>query len=117
MHRQFLLGDESPHAPYINYLLNQPRGRIPGEWTAAGKGLLKVILGHDMLFNDEPGVGLPPRGTFLKDYEETWLRECKGEDTELARAAYFQFTSRDEDTLSEFFREVCACLFTRGCVW
>mmetsp|Transcript_10104 Transcript_10104/g.18205 ORF Transcript_10104/g.18205 Transcript_10104/m.18205 type:complete len:532 (+) Transcript_10104:110-1705(+) len=98
MHRQFLLGDESPHAPYINYLKNQPRGRMPLEWTDAGKLLLKNILDHEILFDDESGSGLPP-SVNLKDFQETWVQECDGEDTPLARAAFYQFTSRDEDTL------------------
>jgi len=41
---------------------------------------------------------LPPQQN-LRGYEETWLQECRGEDTPLARAAFYQFTSRDEDTL------------------
>jgi hypothetical protein len=113
MHRQFLLGDESPHAPYVNYLKNQPRGRIPDEWTAAGKGLLQNILNHERLFDDRTGAGLPPGGADLKDYQDTWIKKCKGEDTELARAAYFQFSSRDEDTLSEFLLQ-SAPVFVRA---
>ena len=42
--------------------------------------------------------GLPPRHP-NKDFTDTYLGECKGEDTDLARAAFYQFTSRDEDTL------------------
>ena len=102
MHQQFLLGDASPYAPYINYLKNQPRGRNPDEWTPAGKDLLRNILNHDILFEDPKGVGLPPGAFDLFDYQERWLEMCQGADTELARAAYSQFTSRDEDTLSEF---------------
>ena len=115
MHRQFLLGDESPHAPYVNYLKNQPRGRIPDEWTAAGKGLLQNILNHERLFDDRTGAGLPPGGADLKDYQDTWIKKCKGEDTELARAAYFQFSSRDEDTLSEFLFAKCASVCASAC--
>lgn len=96
LYDQFKLGDESKYAPYINYLKNQPRGRIPSEWTDAGKKLLKTILDHPEDDIDESG--LPPR-YHLKTFEDTWMGECGGEDTELARAAYFQFTSRDEDTL------------------
>ena len=44
------------------------------------------------------GGGLPPQHN-LKGYEETWIHECHGEDTPLARSAFYQFTSRDEDTL------------------
>eukprot|EP00571_Detonula_confervacea_P014899 CAMPEP_0172306364 /NCGR_PEP_ID=MMETSP1058-20130122/7441_1 /TAXON_ID=83371 /ORGANISM="Detonula confervacea, Strain CCMP 353" /LENGTH=540 /DNA_ID=CAMNT_0013018219 /DNA_START=146 /DNA_END=1768 /DNA_ORIENTATION=- len=97
IHRQFLLGDESPYAPYVNYLKNQPRGRIPAEWTDAGKQLLQTIQSKNGQ-DDESSNALPPKGN-LKSFEETWIEECKGEDTPLARAAYYQFTSRDEDTL------------------
>ena len=98
MHRQFLLGDESEYAPYINYLKNQPRGRIPSEWTDAGKHLLRAILDHEDLFDDESG--LPTSA--VDDFRDIWIEECRGEDTPLARTAFYQFTSRDEDTLSEF---------------
>lgn len=100
MHRQFLLGDASPHAPYVNYLKDQPRGRLPNEWSAAGKELLRRILDHEVLFDDRDGHGLPPKEQ-MKDFEEVWMGQCGGEDTELARQAFYQFTSRDEDTLSE----------------
>lgn len=93
LYRQFILGDESKYAPYVNYLKNQPRGRIPDEWTDAGKQLLHTIL--DSRENDDEGLQPPTE----KSYEETWIGECKGEDTPLARAAFYQFTSRDEDTL------------------
>ena len=94
LHRQFILGDESKYAPYVNYLKNQPRGRIPSEWTDAGKNLLHAILDR----RDDDDEGLPPEHN-MKGYEETWIGECRGEDTPLARAAFYQFTSRDEDTL------------------
>ena len=94
LHRQFILGDESVYAPYVNYLMNQPRGRIPSEWTDAGKLLLSAILDR----RDDDDEGLPPQH-FLKGFEETWIGECRGEDTPLARAAFYQFTSRDEDSL------------------
>lgn len=71
------------------------------EWSDAGKDLLKKVLNHDEFMDDMKGpMALPPRNA-MKDYEDTWLKECEGEDTELAKAAFFQFTSRDEDTLSE----------------
>jgi hypothetical protein len=102
LYRQFLLGDESKYAPYINYLKNQPRGRIPSEWTEAGKQLLNTILDrrttNSNSNDDSEGGGLPPQQN-LKGYEDTWLQECRGDDTPLARAAFYQFTSRDEDTL------------------
>ena len=93
MYRQFQLGDESKYAPYINYLKNQPAGRIPSEWSESGKHLLRRILDQE-----EGKVGLPPYDA-LDRFEQIWMKECQGEDTPLARAAFFQFTSRDEDTL------------------
>ena len=95
LYRQFQLGDDSPHAPYVNYLKNQPRGLIPSEWSEVGTKLLREIL--DLEGEDEQ-AGLPPE-EYKKDYKDTWIGECGGEDTDLAKAAYYQFTSRDEDTL------------------
>jgi len=92
MYHQFQLGDESKYAPYINYLKNQPAGRIPSEWSEAGKELLTKIL------DQKEGEGLPPYEA-LDRFEEEWLGICRGEDTPLARAAFFQLTSRDEDGL------------------
>ena len=98
LYEEFKKGDESKYAIYVNYLKNQPKGRIPSEWTPAGKALIETIL--DRKGNAEgDDSGLPPGDGQKGTYEETWLDFCHGEDTDLARAAYFQFTSRDEDTL------------------
>ena len=102
LYHQFQLGNDSPYAPYVNYLMNQPRGRIPSEWTLAGKTLLYTILDR----REEDDEGLPPLH-HKKGYEDTWLGECHGEDTELAKAAFYQFTSRDEDTLMVPFYDMC----------
>eukprot|EP00985_Skeletonema_marinoi_P020161 scaffold11832_cov155-Skeletonema_marinoi.AAC.3 len=91
-YHQFQLGDESKYAPYINYLKNQPDGRIPSEWSVVGKKLMRKILHQDRY------VGLPPFNALYR-FEEKWMKECNGEDTPLARSAFFQFTSRDEDNL------------------
>ena len=40
LHRQLQLGEDSFYAPYIRYLLNQPRGRLPQDWTENGLRLL-----------------------------------------------------------------------------
>ncbi len=93
MYKQFKLGDKSKYAPYIHYLKNQPAGRIPSEWSKAGKDLLIQILDQN-----EEHEGLPPYDA-LDRYEFEWLGQCNGEDTPLARAAYFQLISRDEDGL------------------
>ncbi|KAL7427724.1 hypothetical protein ACHAXM_000965 [Skeletonema potamos] len=92
MIHQFELGDESKFAPYINYLKNQPAGRIPSEWSIAGKKLLTKILDQD------GESGLPPFDA-LDRFELEWLGRCEGEDTPIARSAFFQVTSRDEDSL------------------
>mmetsp|Transcript_19707 Transcript_19707/g.29401 ORF Transcript_19707/g.29401 Transcript_19707/m.29401 type:complete len:483 (-) Transcript_19707:878-2326(-) len=92
MYHQFQLGDESKYAPYINYLKNQPDGRIPSEWSVVGKKLMRKILHQDRY------VGLPPFNALYR-FEEKWMKECNGEDTPLARSAFFQFTARDEDNL------------------
>lgn len=98
MYKQFQLGEKSFHAPYVKYLMNQPRGRILSEWSKEGKDFLSTMLGKSWDEDDEQWVGgLPPK--FVKSYEEVWLEWCKGEDNELAKAAFYQFTSRDEDTL------------------
>mmetsp|Transcript_36294 Transcript_36294/g.73933 ORF Transcript_36294/g.73933 Transcript_36294/m.73933 type:complete len:463 (+) Transcript_36294:37-1425(+) len=83
-YRQFQLGDESKYAPYINYLKNQPDGRIPSEWSAVGKNLLRKILNQDR----NVGLRLPPYDA-LDRFEEEWMKECNGEDTPLARSAFF----------------------------
>ena len=92
MYHQFQLGEESKYAPYINYLKDQPAGRIPSEWSEDGKELLATILDQD------GKAGLPPFDA-LDRFEQEWMGQCKGEDTPLARSAFFQFTSRDEDNL------------------
>jgi len=94
MYHQFQLGDQSRYAPYINYLKNQPAGRIPSEWSAEGKQLLRKVLNQE-----ERKKGRLPPFDALDRFERVWMEECEGEDTPLARAAFFQFTSRDEDTL------------------
>ena len=91
-YHEFQLGDESKYAPYINYLKNQPDGRIPSEWSVVGKKLLRKISDQDR------NIGLPPYNA-LDRFEEQWMEKCNGEDTPLARSAFFQFTSRDEDNL------------------
>ena len=98
LYEQFQLGDKSFHAPYVKYLMNQPRGRIISEWSDEGKDFLSEMLNKYWDEDEELWKGgLPPK--FVKSYEEVWLGWCKGEDNEIAKAAFYQFTSRDEDTL------------------
>ena len=42
--------------------------------------------------------GLPPY-YHPADFEDVYIEKCGGEDTEFAPAAFYQLTSRDEDTL------------------
>ncbi|KAK1747390.1 hypothetical protein QTG54_001353 [Skeletonema marinoi] len=86
------LGEDSTKAPYVRYLLNLPRGTMPGEWNQAAKEFLSVVLGHDQL---------PPYEDHWKfDFTFDWVGECEGhEDDEFERAAYHLNHSRDEDTL------------------
>jgi hypothetical protein len=86
------LGEKSTKAPYIRYLLNLPRGTMPGEWNGATKQFLSVVLGHDQL---------PPyEQTWKFDFRNNWVQACAGdENDEVERAAYFLAQSRDEDTL------------------
>ncbi|KAL7428364.1 hypothetical protein ACHAXM_001495 [Skeletonema potamos] len=86
------LGEKSTKAPYVRYLLNLPRGTMPGEWNDAAKDFLSVVLGHDQL---------PPYEENWKfDFRNNWVQRCEGnEKDEVERAAYFLALSRDEDTL------------------
>ena len=78
--------------------MNQPRGRIISEWSKEGKGFLSTMLNKVWDDEDQEWVGgLPPK--FVKSYEDIWVNWCKGDDNELAKQAFYQFTSRDEDTL------------------
>ena len=78
--------------------MNQPRGRMITEWSNDGKDFLSIMLNKVWDEEDEEWVGgLPPK--FVKSYQDTWVNWCKGDDNELAKQAFYQFTSRDEDTL------------------
>eukprot|EP00584_Thalassiosira_punctigera_P006537 CAMPEP_0172538212 /NCGR_PEP_ID=MMETSP1067-20121228/9653_1 /TAXON_ID=265564 ORGANISM="Thalassiosira punctigera, Strain Tpunct2005C2" /NCGR_SAMPLE_ID=MMETSP1067 /ASSEMBLY_ACC=CAM_ASM_000444 /LENGTH=415 /DNA_ID=CAMNT_0013323665 /DNA_START=70 /DNA_END=1317 /DNA_ORIENTATION=+ len=90
--KELRLGERSRRAPYVRYLLTQPRGIMPGEWTAAGKEFLAEVLGRGEL---------PPyEETWRETFEETWIEGCSAdEDDEIGRAAFWLATSRDEDTL------------------
>ncbi|KAL7453656.1 LOW QUALITY PROTEIN: hypothetical protein ACHAWC_006453, partial [Mediolabrus comicus] len=110
LYRQLQLGEDSFYAPYIRYMLNQPRGRIPQDWTVGGMRLLDVITNkehfqqHDQeqqQHDDNDGGRimnrLPP--TYKTTDFQQWLDECNGEDTPLSRHTVYQYISRDEDTL------------------
>jgi len=93
--KELKLGDKSSRAPYVRYLLTQPRGIMPGEWTKAGQTFLSTILANG---------ALPPYEDTWKSphglYDTEWIDECSGdEDDEVQTAAYWLASSRDEDTL------------------
>ena len=86
------LGEKSTRAPYVRYLLNLPRGMLPGEWNDAAKEFLSRVLGHDEL---------PPYEDHWKvDFQYDWINECAGNgEDEIERTAFHLTHSRDEDTL------------------
>lgn len=90
--RELALGERSDRAPYVRYLLTQPRGAMPGEWTAAGQGFFSEVLGNDRL---------PPyEDAWRTRFDREWLEGCAGsEDDETTTRAYWLASSRDEDSL------------------
>ena len=71
---QINLKDDSPYAPYINYLLDtQPPGMLPSAWSAQGKNLLTSVLGGTGHGTDS----LPPAYP-LAWVEDDWLDLCDG---------------------------------------
>ncbi|KAL7539189.1 hypothetical protein ACHAWF_006329 [Thalassiosira exigua] len=90
--KELELGEESEYAPYVRYLLSQPRGTLPGEWTPAGQDFLS-----EMLDGDE----LPPYDEMWKhSFRIEWLEYCAGsEDDDYETRAFWLAKARDEDTL------------------
>lgn len=103
--KELQLGDKSTRAPYVRYLLSQPRGTMPGEWTKVGQEFLANVLGHG---------DLPPyEDTWRTYYATEWIDACAGsdsigddgtynngdEDAKFERAAFWLASARDEDTL------------------
>lgn len=91
------MGERSKKAPYVRYLLSQPRGTMPGEWTKAGQEFFAEVLGHG---------DLPPyEDTWRTHYEKEWIEGCSGRDDDenddavMERTAFWLASSRDEDTL------------------
>jgi len=71
---QINLKDDSPYAPYINYLLDtQPPGMLPSAWSAQGKRLLTSVLGG----TGRGSASLPPAYP-LSWVEDDWLDLCDG---------------------------------------
>ncbi|KAL7535544.1 hypothetical protein ACHAXR_006559, partial [Thalassiosira sp. AJA248-18] len=90
--KELKLGDKSTRAPYVRYLLTQPRGSMPGEWTKAGQDFFSEVLGHG---------DLPPyEDTWRSHFEDEWMEGCHGsDDDDMERAAFWLASSRDEDSL------------------
>ncbi|KAL3799282.1 hypothetical protein HJC23_013007 [Cyclotella cryptica] len=90
--KELKLGDNSRYAPYVRYLLAQPRGAMPGEWSNAGKKFFAKLLDYG---------DLPPyEETWLDVYETEWIKGCHGDPEDpMERMAFYLASSRDEDTL------------------
>lgn len=84
------LGDESFFAPYTNYLRQQPRGKLPSDWSEAGKQLLLQVIRDD---ND-----LPP--DHAVDMLELWREQCGvvgDDDIALQELAVLEHVLRSDD--------------------
>ena len=73
--QELRLGEQSPVAPYMNYLKSQPTGQLPSAWSQAGQDVLCEIIGF-LVGAEEPI--LPPYNTFyhIRDYHE----DCERKD-------------------------------------
>ena len=85
--------NKSFYKPYTKYLLNQPQGKIPSDWSNAGKRLLEgVILGYDML---------PPANSI--HLLRLWKDWCNVEDDDfkdpLAQQAMIEYHTRADDAV------------------
>jgi len=82
----------SKFGPYIQYLLDQPTGIIPSDWSLKGRRMLQDILGGDR-------QTVPPvyATTWL---DEDWYDDCKGDpNDELGAKAAMLVVSRGDDDL------------------
>jgi len=82
----------SKYGPYIQYLLDQPLGVIPSDWSVKGKAMFNEILGGSRR-------RIPPAyaTTWV---EEDWLQECHGSpNDELGAKAAVVVISRGDDDL------------------
>jgi hypothetical protein len=87
-------GTQSKHAPYVQYLLNQPEGQLPSGWSEEGKRLLVDILGG------EEYQQIPPAEP-VEWLTEDWYEACHGdpEDTLSAHAAMLVVQRADDDLM------------------
>jgi len=75
------LGEASGFAPYINYLLSQPKGQLPPAWSPEGKELLNEVLGEIVSQQMAP---LPPELELADRVEDVMMKTCELEtDVEL----------------------------------
>ena len=86
-------GTVSKYGPYIEYLLDQPSGVIPSDWSTSGKKMFQDILGGER-------QNIPPSyaTTWL---EEDWYEDCRGDpkDDLAAKAAMLVVSRADDDLL------------------
>jgi hypothetical protein len=95
--REMRLGDGSPYAPYVNYLLSQPSGQLPTSWSPKGQAILKEVLGtYENVDDDEYESMLQPYGTFGW-VEGDWIERCQGGRDDLSEHAYLLLQQRGWD--------------------
>lgn len=82
-------GDKSFFAPYTSYLLKQPRGKLPSDWTEAGKSVLKEVIGDSLPPKDPVGL------------LDSWKRQCTSNDGDdpLEQLAFLEHHLRADDKI------------------
>jgi hypothetical protein len=97
--REMKAPEESKFRPYVEYLLRQPRGQIPSDYTPGGRRMLLEIVG---------GLGKGGGGRKLEQrlppvdpvgwIEEDWYDSCNGQrDDEISTHAAAQVIQRSDD--------------------
>jgi len=82
----------SKYGPYIQYLLDQPRGILPSAWSQKGKAMLNEVLGGKRRT-------IPPAYATTW-YDEDFLQDCNGEsEDELSGKAAMLVVARGDDDL------------------
>jgi len=82
----------SKYGPYIQYLLDQPSGMIPSDWSVKGRRIFQDVLGGTQ-------QTIPPiYATSWKD--DDWFNDCNGDpEDELGMKAAMLVVSRADDDL------------------
>jgi len=82
----------SKYGPYIQYLLEMPRGQIPSDWSVKGRAIFEGIVG-------EAPQNLPP--SFATSWiEDDFLEECNGDPKdEMGKKAATLVIARGDDDL------------------